>query len=399
VTLSAVAMLLYGCASEETAGSDSDRLWVSGYYAGWYWEWCPPSSIDMTTMTHFIFGRYAPGAGTLKKDAGEVVEGAGSGHRAQVEDALIARAHEKGVKALMMLGGRGDGRGFVASTATPAIRAAFIDALLSKLVAKDYDGVDVDWEDSLDSASQQSQLLSFLTELRAAAASRPRYQGSKGRFLITFPGYAVNINTDLPVPAWKAAVANSVDQYNLMTYAQNFRASGWESWLFSALKGAGPTHPTSIESSVQAYVDAGVPRRRIGMGIGLFGKYYYPPVTGPRQPQTAGGGGDDNIDNYKVFARNGLLTHPQATYVWDEVAQAGYYVYSPPVVYRKTPNAKPEMVSMLTMEDARGIAAKGAWTRAGNCGGTIVWTINYGYVGPDGGNPPMEAVKRAFLAP
>src|SRR5262249_33144494 len=35
--------------------------------------------------------------------------------------------------------------------------------------------------------------------------------------------------------------------------------------------------------------------------------------------------------------------------------------------------------------------------KAGNCGGTIVWTINYGYVASLRRNPPMEAVKAAFL--
>src|SRR5262249_19726822 len=154
---------------------------------------------------------------------------------------------------------------------------------------------------------------------------------------------------------------------------------GWDTWLFSPLKGSGPTHPTSVESSVQAYVDAGVPRTRLGLGIGLFGKYYYPPVSGPRQKQSGGGGGDDNFDNYKNFAKKGLLDNPIGTYVWDDAAQAGYYVFSPPVTYQKAAWAKTETIGMLTAEEARGIAAKGAWARAGNCGGAIVWAINYGY--------------------
>jgi hypothetical protein len=135
------------------------------------------------------------------------------------------------------------------------------------------------------------------------------------------------------------------------------------------------------------------------MGIGLYGRYYYPPVTGPRQALTAGGGGDDNFDNYRNFQRKGLLDHPGGTFVWDEGAESGYYVYSPPATYQKAQSARPETVSMLTTEEPRSIAVKGAWARAGNCGGTIVWTINYGSPGPGGGNPPMEAVKKAFLLP
>jgi GH18 family chitinase len=401
VALYALSLAAGGCGGSPTGPSTpaTTGLWVSAYYAGWYWEMSPASAVDMSTMTHFIFGRYAPGGGTLKGSPGVLMPGAGTGHRPEVEAALVKKAHENGVKALMMLGGVGDGKGFDASTVTSAVRADFIDNLLAKLAEKDYDGVDVDWEDGLEKEVQQNQLIAFLSELRAAAATHPRYKKPNEPILITFPGYAVNMNIGLPVPAWKVTVASLVDQYNLMTYAQNFGAPGWQTWLFSALKGFGPTYPTSVDSSIQAYVDAGVPRTKIGMGIGLYGKYYYPPVTAPRQAHTGGGGGDDNFDNYRNFKKKGLLDNPNGTYVWDEAAQAGYYTYSPPVDYQKMSKSKVETISMLTVEDPRGIAAKGAWARAKNCGGTIVWTINYGYVDATVGNPPMEAVKRAFLIP
>lgn len=204
----------------------------------------------MTTLTHFIFGRYAPGSGG---NAGQLIEGAGTGHTS-VEDALVATAHAGSVKALAMLGGAGDGPGWVASTA-PAVRATFINNILNKCVAKNYDGVDVDWEDSLDTAARQNQLISFLTELRSAAAARTRYQAPNAPFIITFPGYWLNVNVDLPVQSWNVTVASLVDQYNLMTYNMVYDLGGWDTWLWAALKGAGPTHPTSIESSIQAYVD------------------------------------------------------------------------------------------------------------------------------------------------
>lgn len=403
--LALVASLLSAssCASDATsptpstpppsAAPASGQPWVSAYYAGWYWEWYPPSAVDMTTMTHFIFGRYKPGAGAT---AGQLIEAAGTGNRPEVENALVGKAHASGVRALMMLGGAGDGEGFLASTA-PSRRAGFIESLLDKLVEKDYDGIDVDWEDGLESAAERGQLVGFLRDLRPAASLRARYRPPNQPLVVTFPGYAVNVNTDLPVPAWKVEVASLVDQYNLMTYSMNSDAFGWQTWLFSPLKGAGPSHPTSVESSIRAYVDAGVPRSKLGMGIGLFGSYYYPPVNGPRQAHTGGGGSDDNYDNFARFYRTGMLSHPSGAYVWDEAAEAGYYRYSPPAAYR-TGSGATVSIGMLTTDDERSIASKGAWARAGNCGGTIVWTINYGYVDATVGNPPMAAVKRAFLA-
>ena len=51
------------------------------YYAGWYWDQgYAPDQIDMTAMTHFVFGRVAPGGGSLGGVPGEIVPGAGSAH-------------------------------------------------------------------------------------------------------------------------------------------------------------------------------------------------------------------------------------------------------------------------------------------------------------------------------
>ncbi len=363
--------------------------WVSAYYAGYFWDWHSQSeavaAVDMTTMTHFIFARYAPGAGTLGGSAGQLLEGAGTGHTS-VEDALIAKAHANGVKALAMLGGAGDGSGWIASTA-PAVRATFINNILNKSVAKNYDGVDVDWEENLDTTAQQNQLIAFLTELRAAAAARPRYQAPNAPFLITFPGFAVNTNYE-SVDPWKVTVASLVDQYNLMSYGMAYDFWGWDTWLWAALKDAGPTHPTSIESSIQAYVDAGVPRSKMGLGLGLYSAGYASPVTGPRQSMSSMFYWADYSATWADLYKKGMLS---SGYQFDNAAQAGYYTYSPARSYQGN------SVSMLITEDLQSIAVKGAWAKAGNSGGAIVWMINYGYVSAAVGNPPMQAVKQAFL--
>jgi chitinase len=152
-----------------------------------------------------------------------------------------------------MLGGAGDGPGWVASTAQ-SVRGTFVKNIIDLCVSKNYDGVDVDWEESLATATEQAQLITLLTELRSAAAARSRYQPPNEPFIITFPGSWVNINTDLPVPAWKVTVASLVDQYNLMTYSMTWNCCGWATWLGAALRDAQPSHPTSIEASIQAYV-------------------------------------------------------------------------------------------------------------------------------------------------
>ena len=52
----------------------------------------------------------------------------------------------------------------------------------------------------------------------------------------------------------------------------------------------------------------------------------------------------------------------------------------------------------LSFEDERSIAEKGKWVREQGLGGTLVWTINYGYLPQSGTNPQMQAVKKSVIA-
>lgn len=372
--------------------SPQGRKWVNGYYAGWFWETYPPEAVDMSTMTHFVFGRYAPALGSLPGGrAGDLLEGAGGAH-AEVEDTLIAKAHAAGVKVVMMVGGDSDGPGFLAATANTTVRARFIQNILDKAVQKDYDGVDIDWEEGLDTPAARAQALALLRELRTASEQRSRYQAAP--LELSWPGFWVNKN-DPDITAWHAEVAAAVDRFNLMTYSMA-GDWGWLSWHHSPLFGADTYHPTSIESTVQAYLDVGVPRAKLGIGIGLYGAYYNSPVTGPRQNLFGMQGWMNNGDwenNTQRLVNDNAFGQPGAQYHWDEVAQQSYITYSQP--WNRGPDTP---VTYLSYEDERSIAAKGQWVRAQGLGGTLVWTVNYGYLPGTNANPQMQAVKQSFIA-
>jgi chitinase len=183
-------------------------------------------------------------------------------------------------------------------------------------VAHDYDGVGVDWENCLgdndrdcgeyynppedpedpeepdpsdppiSGAEKQRRLIALITAIRAEMETRDRYgAGTPG--LITFPGYAIktNENDGKPEP-YQLQVAGLVDQYNVMSYGigTTYSGGGWLSWFSGALFGQDGLHPVDISSSVDAYEDSGVPRDRIGIGIGFYGVGFGPGITGPRQP-------------------------------------------------------------------------------------------------------------------
>ncbi|MFN7955187.1 MAG: glycoside hydrolase family 18 protein [bacterium] len=379
-------------------GSPRSGLWVTGYYAGYFWDWTGSDpdvavdAVDMSTLTHLAFARYAPGGGTLGGTAGQLVEGAGTGH-AYVEDPLIARAHANGAKALLVVGGAGEGAGFDVSTANASVRATFVERIIAKAVAKNYDGVDVDWEEHLDTAAQRSQVVALLTELRAAAGREERYQPPNQPFVLTWPAFWTNINYATVTP-WHVQVASLVDQYNLMTYGMADTWPGWSSWHHSALFGAGPTYPTSVQASIAEYEAAGVPAAKLGIGIGLYGLYYTNGVTGPRQPIGASSWAQsgDWENNYVRLVEDGAFAQASGTVHWDDVAKQRYVSYAPAWMrWGNTP------ITYLSYEDADSIAAKGAWARTQGLGGAIVWTVNYGYLPAQGHNALMEAVRAGFL--
>lgn len=401
--------------------------WVTGYYAGWYWPNNPgyaPATVDMSAMTHFVFGRIAPGGGLLGGTPGTVVQGAGTAHLPgqdpaagglSVENYLVKRAHDAGIKALVMLGGAGDGNGFVVST-TSTVLPTFVRNLVDYLVAHDYDGVDVDWEDRLDTAGERAQLLAFLDALRAEGNSRPRYQAPNAPLLITFPGYPISQNGSeaLKVADWRKQVADRVDQYNLMTYGIGMAGDWdgyWWTWHMSPLRnrpgldasGAPKAshHPFDIESSINAYLAAGIPASKLGVGIGFFGiNYGY--NTGPDQAITGTNDtanaryrfqADDNEWAYYHLVGRGYLSNGVLN--WDADAAQSWRVYAGG--YR--PASGGSTAGYLSYEDERSIAAKGQWVREKGLGGAIVWTINYGSIDrATGNNPLLSAVKQSFLA-
>ncbi|MEI5672328.1 MULTISPECIES: glycoside hydrolase family 18 protein [unclassified Nocardioides] len=398
--------------------------WVTGYYAGWFWNsWYDPEDVDLTAMTHLVFGRVAPGGGGLGGEPGDVELGAVSAQEGplswapydgrSVEDYLVDEAHAAGTEALLMLGGDGlDGRGFVLSTAD-AVRPRFVENVVDYLVAHDYDGVDVDWEncfggsadecgEDITAAESHRRLFALILEIRAEMATRPRYATDPG--LITFPGYAQASKWLEPgdrVEQWRADTALLVDQYNLMSYGigTTWFGAGWDSWFSGALDGEDRAgHPYSIDSSVDAYVATGVPRERMGLGIGFYGIYYGPTVTGPRQDL---GGNDvyeiqDAALAWSRLEEMGYLSHGELQ--WDEEASSTYRTYEEygeaGFVPESDPNRNP--AGFLSYEDERSIAAKGAYARETGLGGTIIWVLNYG-ARPNGDNPLLDQVRESFL--
>ena len=387
--------------------------WVTGYYAGWHWnkfDYQAPDYVDMSTMTHLVFARVMPGTGTA---AGTVVQE--SGHdwydptkgpgkkdtpARTVEQYLIDKAHAAGKKALIMLGGEGANAGFEDSTANSTVRAQFVQNLVSYMVARGYDGIDVNWESiALSDTTNWTRLENLLSDLRTAANNTPEFT-AKGGIIITFPASILNTNYQ-NATSHHVTVAGLVDQFNVMSYGMGWYGTDLDSTYFAPIDGHSYTRPYSIKSTVQKYVDAGISRSKIGMGIGLYGMSYAPPITQPGQA-TAGYTNVfshyDELWNWAKLNKHGYLNN--GTYVWDNTAKMGYRTYGSSGY---TPTDRTTTTSgYVSYEDPSSIAAKGTWAHSTATGegvaGTIVWLVNFGTTNRLN-NPMMVEVKKAFIDP
>lgn len=326
--------------------------WVTGYYVGYQRDLYPESTIDFANLTHIVVGAIEPTmTGGVTSDLW-IDDVAGP----LVAKTISTRAHAANRKALLMLGGAGY-RANLLSATSPANMSKFVNNLLSTLTTLGFDGLDIDWEPL--EVADQLIVLDLLTRLRAA---RPN-------ILLTMPVTWINPNWQNVSP-WYAQAALQVDQMNIMSYQMADNWPSWTSWHSAALFGGTGEHPSSIESTVAAYKVAGIPPEKIGIGLGAYGSCWRGTNT-MSQPlsATAGVYASDNTMSYTHIMS---AYFNASAYKWDATARAGYLSYNAPT--------GPEQCTMVSYEDERSIAEKGAYVKANSLGGAIVWTIGQGHL-------------------
>lgn len=348
--------------------------WVMGYYVAYQRDLYPPQSIDWNGLTHIIMGRVKANAdGTL--DTGfdwDPTQGP------LLAKDIANRAHAAGKKAILMLGG--DDNSPTIAQAVQNHRDAFIANLLATMSAYGYDGLDLDWENTIDYGRFQD----FVTQLRKKA---------RAGTILTIPVGALNLNYDVVDPHM-AAIAKQVDRLSIMSYypSTSWAGSGWLSWFNSPLKGAKPATPVSIDTSLKLYVQAGVPKSKLAMGISFYATCYTGGIIDPNESTESGvtiAGGDNDFMLSELFGQNGP---------YYQVYRHWYAGAAEP--YLRLPTPERHGCRYVSFEDEQSILAKGAFSRQFGYGGIIIWTINQGYV-TSHGNPNflMDALNKAFIDP
>ncbi|MGD0527565.1 MAG: glycoside hydrolase family 18 protein [Polyangiaceae bacterium] len=357
-----------------------------GYYVGYDIDAYPIASIDWTGLTHIIFSPL-----TVNSDLSLNLTFSDQNGTGEADAKAVATAaHANGVKALLMLGGAGSGAN-IATAASPANLSAFVTALVGAMNTLGYDGIDLDWEDSVN----LDDLVSLAQALRAASP----------KMLLTYPGGALNANYQT-VDSHMPTLAESLDRFNVQTYYPStaVAGSGWDSWFLSPLSGEAGTTPIAIDNTLGLYAAAGIPKAKLGMGTAFYAICYTGGITGPRQPTSASTQivGGDNAYPLSAFFASGstFATSTSANQMRDMVASEPYLTFTSPVNDAKCGSA----TQYISYEDETSIEAKGAFSKANGYGGIIIWTIEEGWLpsGAAGGRAPnalMQALKTGFLQP
>lgn len=368
-----LSLILLTLPLHETVSAQSD-IWVTAYYAGWSQGWfnngvLPAEEIDYEAVTHIIhFALFPRADGTFDSDVNSI--------RSTNSYELITRAHAAGKKVLISIGGWGTDVAFRGAT-SPTNLPGFIENLVNFMMARGYDGIDLDWE-VLESADLPQYTL-FVQQLRA------RLDRITPRPLLTA---AV-----VWQPGVFALLADKFDQINIMTYDMSGAWPGWVSWHNAPLVSSGLRFASngrlipSADTMVDDFIAAGVPARKIGIGIDFYGYVWNGGtgtptggITAPGQTWSSPPYIQVNVPYYAL-----IPTHYQPhLYRWDSLAQASYLSIDLP----GSANDK-----FVTYDNELSCQKKIEYARSKGIGGVFIWELGGGQL--PAGYPARDRLLRA----
>ncbi|MGE5314885.1 MAG: glycosyl hydrolase family 18 protein [Acidobacteriota bacterium] len=272
---------------------------------------------------------------------------------------LNQRAHEKGVKVVVSVGGWGNDKPFAAMAADTAARRKFVQNLKNFCVTNNYDGADIDWE--YPTTADKANYTALIHELRAAFNTvTPRLSLSAA--MSAYPGSGYDF----------AAITGDFDWIGMMTY------DFYGTWTPKA----GPNSPLYgtyattdqgwIDNSATNYLGKGVPASKLLIGTAFYGWNFktgalYAAQSGATQSQ------------YRLFIAN--LANGW-TRTWDAATRTPYMQDA-------------ARTQLITYDDSASIVEKCEYVKAKNLAGTIVWAIGQDYTYPRA--PLLETIGRSFF--
>jgi chitinase len=354
---------------------------VIGYFPGWR-----PDTIDTAmsvaripydklTIINYAFWYPRPDGQIVGRDT----LGDATYLRGPAGSRLVDRAHDRGVKVMLSLGGWDASDNFPSAASTEAARTAFSASCLETVRRYGFDGIDIDWEypgfaDHHGTPADRANFPLLLRRLRDSLAAEEQRTGKTLLLTAALPAGRTQLGgVDMP------AVLPLLDQVNLMTYDYHGTwetVSGHNSPLYASRT---DDSLRCVEASYLLYTgELGVPPGKLNIGVPFYGHAYracgglHEPAGGP---DTAFFGEGPSFSD--VRKAMGAFTRR-----WDEKACVPYLVRSDGAVF-------------VSYDDERSVGLKAEFVRDHRLRGVIIWEITLDYM-PDGSTPLLDAVDAVF---
>ena len=375
VLLASFILVPFTFSEAATSNKDTDDVpWLLTYYVGYQSSYLKPRNVDFSLMTHIVVGGVGVNAdGSLNEHWHLEVKDKKKVGRKMARD-IGKRADKKDVKKLIWLGGPNEEEKFYTAMSDEN-REEFVENIIDLVEELDYDGVDIDWEPVR--AKDEPRILQLVKDLREAEPD----------MLITIPvnwvPTSIAKTKDLSV---YEEMSSYVDKMFIMSYSMAGAWPGWNSWHGGALQGDGAYTPSSIDTSVEAYLEAGVPNDQLGVGVGTYATCWEYPVKKPDQKlPTTFYARDMHVMSMRTMMDEYFKTKYEK---WDSNAKVPYLSFS-----KKKGDFE---CGFISYENERSIQEKVNFVKKEDLGGVLVWNIGTGYFPKNSSSKRHPLLKAAW---
>ena len=274
------------------------------------------------------------------------------------------KKQNKDLKILISLGGWSWSKNFSDAVLTDTSTHAFARSSIDIVAKYDLDGVDIDWEypgligdNNKFRPEDKENYTRLFKELRKGLDSLKKI--TRKSYLVTT---AVGGHQEFIEHTEMEKVQQFTDFINIMSYDYAGGSDTISSHHTNLYASSGDTAQGSTDKSVKAFMRAGVPAKKLVVGMGFYGKGWEMETTDNnglyrRAKASARAGGFDYLKD-SLENKNGFIKY------WDDVAKAPYLFNQQTKVF-------------ISYDDERSIREKCAYIKKNNLGGAMFW--EYGH--------------------